>query len=227
MKFTTAAIIAFAALSHAAALPAVAAAPAAAAPAAAADAPPAKAANGDNAVIEPATREVFSGTIQNGVMTAKPDSSVTKRDEEDLEKRVLPILILAGNTAVTVAVTTVVTEAAVYAANIIKYLPSWNAVRERFTKECTNKMWAKNRNYWAWPAAICYNKGYGLLDSKRINSFEKFRLKRGNLYTDYDCMYMSRNNSFYTWSDGGYINLAYVYAKSCKMDNSGDLHCSL
>ncbi|KAJ8079451.1 hypothetical protein PM082_013789 [Marasmius tenuissimus] len=83
----------------------------------------------------------------------------------------------------------------------------WDEARETFTKSTTAAMWARNPNRSKWVAAICYNKGWRAQNPGGISDVQSMELKLGVLHTDYDCMYMGRNNQFYTDSDGGYINL--------------------
>ncbi|KAK1234367.1 hypothetical protein PQX77_002405 [Marasmius sp. AFHP31] len=83
----------------------------------------------------------------------------------------------------------------------------WDDAREAFTKSTTAAMWARNPDRSKWVAAICYNKGWRTQNPGGISDVQSMELKLGALHTDYDCMYMGRNNQFYTDSDGGYINV--------------------
>lgn len=89
-------------------------------------------------------------------------------------------------------------------------------------------MWSSNPDRSRYPAVACYNKGYSLRDNNGKAGLISARLSLGVLNTDYDCMYMTGNNQFYTHGDGGYINLAYQYDSGrCSFDGStGDLSCN-
>lgn len=69
-------------------------------------------------------------------------------------------------------------------------------------------MWQNNPNPGKWPAVVCYNKGWRVKNAGAISDVVDVNLKMGALHTDYDCMYIGRNNQFYTDGDGGYINVS-------------------
>lgn len=87
-------------------------------------------------------------------------------------------------------------------------LKDWTPAREAFTKETTALMWANNPNPSKWVAVACYNKGWRVKNYGAISDVQDVNLKLGALHTDYDCMYIGRNNQFYTDGEGGYINVS-------------------
>ncbi|GME33340.1 hypothetical protein GTA08_BOTSDO07499 [Neofusicoccum parvum] len=107
-------------------------------------------------------------------------------------------------------------------------LKDWTPAREAFTKETTALMWANNPNPSKWVAVACYNKGWRVKNYGAISDVQDVNLKLGALHTDYDCMYIGRNNQFYTDGEGGYINLCYRYnGNICSFDGkTGDLTCN-
>ncbi|KAG4430074.1 hypothetical protein IFR05_014447 [Cadophora sp. M221] len=112
-------------------------------------------------------------------------------------------------------------------ANELSNWGSCKKARRKFTQETTNQMWNDNPDRAYFAAAICYNKGYRVRDWNGISERVSQKLSTGLLNTDYDCMYMSDNNAFWTDGDGGYENLAYVYdGNRCSFDGkTGDLTC--
>ncbi|KAF4304724.1 hypothetical protein GTA08_BOTSDO07499 [Botryosphaeria dothidea] len=107
-------------------------------------------------------------------------------------------------------------------------LKDWTPTREAFTQQTTALMWQNNPNPGKWPAVVCYNKGWRVKNAGAISDVVDVNLKMGALHTDYDCMYIGRNNQFYTDGDGGYINLCYRYNSAiCSYDGrTGDLTCN-
>ncbi|KAJ0118762.1 hypothetical protein N8I77_001450 [Diaporthe amygdali] len=144
---------------------------------------------------------------------------------EALQKRVAPVVVVAGIAAVKGAA--ILTKIAVeIGADTIKDLGKWNQAREEFSKKTTAEMWARNPDYQKYPAAVCYNKGYKLKDPAGTTGLVSAKLTLGQLNTDYDCMYMTANNQFYTQGEGGFINLSYTYSSRCTFDKgTGDLTC--
>ncbi|KAF9871147.1 hypothetical protein CkaCkLH20_11316 [Colletotrichum karsti] len=110
---------------------------------------------------------------------------------------------------------------------ILQAVIEWTKARETFTQAMTDEMWAQNPEPGKYHAAICYNKGYGVADWNGIAGLAKVTLRLNVLHTDYDCMYMSGPNQFWTASEGGYINLSYTYDRNhCSFDGkTGDLTC--
>ncbi|CAP80524.1 Pc12g08970 [Penicillium rubens Wisconsin 54-1255] len=137
---------------------------------------------------------------------------------------------------------------AIYAAgsaavNQIKGLKNWNKAREQFTqlgKERGN-LWKSSANN-SFPvtqgmmdhnpdpktavAAICYNKGYGIQNPEGIYGLHSEKISVWPASTDYDCFYMGKNNAFWSYGDGGTINLFTRWQHgACRFDDKSDLYC--
>lgn len=186
----------------------------------------------------------FSGTFVNGSLV-KGVAPVTA-DSQDLQKRgaatsdlveledrqaltiALSALSLVGQAAATAIVTQATNDAYEAVKSLITSLSQWNEAREVFTQNTTSVMWANNPDYSAYPAAICYNKNYSMKNTAGFLAKGSVTLTVGSLHTDYDCLYMSADNAFYTYNEGGYINLAYMYdSNKCSFDSeTGDLTCT-
>jgi hypothetical protein len=138
-------------------------------------------------------------------VNAEDTKSLSQRD--DLEKRVVPFVAVGAiiGTAALTKVTELAMDAAVKA---IKNIGNWNRAREEFTKRTVTDMWARNPDRARYPAAACYNKGYSLKRPAGIAGGRKAKFSLGMLHTDYDCMYVERNNAFFTHSEGGFINVS-------------------
>ncbi|KAJ4393369.1 hypothetical protein N0V93_002577 [Gnomoniopsis smithogilvyi] len=178
-----------------------------------------------NANIPPSTTIDLTGQVgTDGSFTVKPAPNT--QSDQGLQKRVAPIVAVAGIAAAKGAI--ILTKIAIeVGADTIKNLGEWNEAREAFTKKTTAEMWARNPDYSKFPAAICYNKAYSLQDPNGKDGLLSAKLSLGVLNTDYDCMYMTGNNKFFTKSDGGYANLAYTYNSKCTFDQkTGDLSCA-
>ncbi|CAI7653985.1 unnamed protein product [Penicillium discolor] len=140
---------------------------------------------------------------------------------------------------------------AIYAAGAaavkqVKGLKNWNKSREQFTqlgkkKESHSFLWRSRANT-SFPvtagmmdhnpdpktavAAICYNKGYGIKDPEGIYGLHSEKLSVWPASTDYDCFYMGRNNAFWSYGDGGSINLYTRWQHgACRFDDKSDLYC--
>ncbi|KAF7896250.1 hypothetical protein EAF00_006264 [Botryotinia globosa] len=176
-----------------------------------------------NSVIPASTEVHFSGQFDaSGSLVAKVDDEPTQA----LQRRITAgIAVAAVDTIKGVAI---VTKVAIDAAGrTISNIKNWDNAREEFTKTTTANMWARNPDYSKYPAVICYNKGYSVKNPAGIAGKVSVKLSLGILHTDYDCMYMTGNNQFYTDSDGGYINLSYRFNSRCSFDgNTGDLSCN-
>ncbi|EFQ30367.1 hypothetical protein CGRA01v4_09900 [Colletotrichum graminicola] len=109
----------------------------------------------------------------------------------------------------------------------LRAIVDWTKARETFTKQTTDEMWKKNPDPAKFPAAVCYNKGYRLADPNGVDGKASVTLRSNLLKVNYDCMYMTGPNQFFTDSDGGLINLSYSYdGNRCTFDQStGDLTC--
>ncbi|TGO59606.1 hypothetical protein BOTNAR_0159g00050 [Botryotinia narcissicola] len=176
-----------------------------------------------NSVIPDSTETHFSGQFDAS------ESLVAKVDDEPtqaLQKRIAPVVVVAGIAAIKgVAILTKI--AIELGSQTISDLGKWNDAREKFTQATTANMWARNPDYNRYPAVMCYNKGYSVKNPAGIAGKVSAKLSLGLLNTDYDCMYMTGNNQFYTHSEGGYINLSYRYNSRCSFDGkSGDLSCN-
>ncbi|KAH7071809.1 hypothetical protein BKA63DRAFT_58336 [Paraphoma chrysanthemicola] len=179
-----------------------------------------------NADIPPATlvslvgQRGTDGIFRPGIVP----EDIQTRDLVHLHERAGPIVTVLGIAAIKDLA--IITKIAVeIGAQTIKNLSSWNSARETFTKKGVDEMWARNKDYSKYPAAICYNKAYHFQNGKwdgRVST----KMELGQLSTDYDCMYMEGGNQFYTHSDGGYVDLAYKYNSRCSHDaKTGDLTC--
>ncbi|GJC81425.1 hypothetical protein ColLi_04263 [Colletotrichum liriopes] len=156
----------------------------------------------------------------------RADAPPAGQDTQALQKRVSPAVAVIAGPAINVFAS-VVTAAIHAAIGGLASMAFWNPVRENFTKNTVKRMWDNNPDHAKYPAAICYNKGYGLQRPQGIIGLTSAKLTLGALNTDYDCMYMEGNNQFYTHSEGGYINLAYHYDgnRCTHLRDNGDLHC--
>ncbi|APA16003.1 hypothetical protein SS1G_10104 [Sclerotinia sclerotiorum 1980 UF-70] len=221
MKFSIATIIACAAIANAAALPAPA---------------PVAAVGDPNAVVAPSIETHFSGQFDaNGVLFPKEDNetdqALQKREEDNetdqaLQKRIAPLVIMG--TALAIKGVGILTKIAVeVAGDTLKNLKKWNETREAFTQKTTLEMWKRNPDYNKFPAVACYNKGYHLQNPSGQDGRVSAKLSLGLLNTDYDCLFMTGNNAFYTHKEGGYINLSYRYnGNRCSFNKgNGDLTC--
>ncbi|KAK1566306.1 uncharacterized protein LY79DRAFT_674819 [Colletotrichum navitas] len=128
-----------------------------------------------------------------------------------------------GNGAMSVATGVVVN----LVTDTLRTIVDWTKARETFTKQTTDEMWKKNPDPAKFPAVVCYNKGYHLADPNGVDGKASVTLRFNLLKVNYDCMYMSGPNQFFTDSDGGLINLSYSHDETrCTFDKStGDLTC--
>ncbi|TGO60705.1 hypothetical protein BCON_0033g00170 [Botryotinia convoluta] len=213
MKFSVITVLTCAAIAQGAALPQAAATTSADAPLSTAP----------NSVVPDSVESHFSGQFDaSGSLVAKVDDEPTQA----LQRRIAPIVVVAGIAAVKgVAILTKI--AIELGSQTIENLGNWNEAREKFTQATTANMWSRNPDYNKYPAVMCYNKGYSVKNPAGITGKVSAKLSLGLLSTDYDCMYMTGNNQFYTQSEGGYINLSYRYNSRCKFDGkTGDLTCN-
>ncbi|KAH7042790.1 hypothetical protein B0J12DRAFT_761370 [Macrophomina phaseolina] len=163
----------------------------------------------------------------DGVPT-DPEVAVDLTTEKAIEKRAVPVAVIAAGSAMGSAVLGDLTTRAINAAvGLIGDIGNWNAARERFTRTTTAEMWKRNPDFNRWKAAVCYNMAYEVRDRNNVAGFKDANFKLGALSTDYDCMYLGRGNAFWTRGDGGFINLSYTYQRgACTFDgNTGDLTC--
>ncbi|KAF7939706.1 hypothetical protein BELL_1014g00060 [Botrytis elliptica] len=213
MKFWVITLLACAAIVQGAALPQAAATTSADMPLSTAP----------NSVVPDSIESHFSGVFDaSGSLVAKVDDEPSQA----LQKRVAPVVAIAGIAAIKgIAILTKI--AIELGQQTLGNLGQWNAVREKFTQATTANMWSRNPDYNKYPGVVCYNKGYSVRDPAGIAGKVSAKLSLGLLNTDYDCMYISGNNAFYTRSEGGYINLSYRYNSRCTYDGkTGDLTCN-
>lgn len=117
----------------------------------------------------------------DGKFTVKP--APEDQTSEALQKRVAPVVVVAGIAAVKGAA--ILTKIAVeIGADTIKDLGKWNAAREEFSKKTTAEMWARNPDYQKFPAAVCYNKGYKLQNPAGMDGLVSAKLELGQLNTE-------------------------------------------
>ena len=176
-----------------------------------------------NANIPPATLFGLTGQKEGTALTPKPAPEA--QDSQVLQKRGAVVVVL-GIAAVKGAA--ILTKIAIeIGADFIKDLGGWNEGREAFTKKTVEEMWNRNPDYEKFPATVCYNKGYRTKNNN-IDGLVSMKYELGLLNTDYDCMFIGGDNQFFTDSDGGFINLAYMYNPDrCNHDTAtGDLTCN-
>ncbi|KAF7881241.1 uncharacterized protein EAF02_007132 [Botrytis sinoallii] len=107
-----------------------------------------------------------------------------------------------------------------YSSDIIKNL-------KEFVRNFLKQLFTRNPDYKKYPAAIYYNKGYSIKNPTGIVGKVNAKLSLGFLHTDYDYIYITGNNQFYTHAENGFINLSYTYNKRCNHDrNTSDLTCN-
>ncbi|TGO15300.1 hypothetical protein BTUL_0042g00710 [Botrytis tulipae] len=213
MQFSIVTLLACVAIAQGVALPQAAATTSA-------DAPLSTAAN---SVIPDSTESHFSGQFDaSGSLVAKVDDEPTQA----LQKRIAPVVVILGIAAVQgIAILTKI--AIELGSQSLGNLGKWNEAREKFTQATTANMWARNPDYNKYPAVVCYNKGYSVRNPAGIAGKVSAKLSLELLNTNYDCMYMTGNNQFFTHSDGGFINLSYRYNSRCSFDGrTGDLSCN-
>ncbi|GKT50595.1 uncharacterized protein ColSpa_10776 [Colletotrichum spaethianum] len=165
----------------------------------------------------------FTGNKVNGVVVTR---SIEAESNASLNER--QVGITAVVTAIGGGVMSVATGVAVnIVTDIIRAYIDWTLARETFTKQTTSEMWKRNPNTKKFHAAICYNKGYRVKDSKGIDGKASVTLRSNVFHVSYDCMYMNGPNQFWTDAEGGYINLSYTYDRNhCSFDQkTGDLTC--
>ncbi|EPQ31331.1 uncharacterized protein PFL1_01515 [Pseudozyma flocculosa PF-1] len=110
------------------------------------------------------------------------------------------------------------------AADSVSPQATWNSGRKEFTKASVYEM-AKTMPRGA-KAAVCYHGDFGFSHPDLVwqSSIIKFRCSTGDDFT-YTCFYMGGPNDFWTYNDGGYVNLALRYTADCHFDEKADLHC--
>lgn len=177
-----------------------------------------------------------------------------KRDgAADIQKReVLTTIVATVGTAV---LTDLTTRAVGAATALVKDIGNWDQARQDFTRATAKAMMDNNPDPTKYVAAACYNKDYSVSNPENTDGKTSVSFKLGALNTNYDCLYMSAPNTFYTHGDGGYQNvsgpipystlleifllskgndayksrgqLAYRNTNACTFDQStGDLACA-
>ncbi|KAH6693595.1 hypothetical protein F5X68DRAFT_187403 [Plectosphaerella plurivora] len=176
----------------------------------------------------------LTGKKVDGTFVKEPAPSTP--DSQALQKRGA-IIVVAG-IAGTAALAKVAQIAIEIGADTIKNLGEWNEAREAFTKATTQAMWDRNPDYAKFPAVACYNKGYRLANPANVDAVASVKFDLGLLNTEYVIFTteasivrvadMGLATTFFTDSEGGYINLSYTYnPERCSFDQkTGDLSCS-
>ncbi|KAH8710039.1 hypothetical protein GQ44DRAFT_690355 [Phaeosphaeriaceae sp. PMI808] len=176
-----------------------------------------------NAVIPPATLVSLTGQKTDGAIKIGP--APEGQDTQALQKRGAIVVVL-GIAAVKGAA--ILTKLAIeIGSDTIKNLGEWNESREAFTKKTVEEMWNRNPDYTKFPATVCYNKGYRTKNGN-LDGLVSAKFELGLLNTDYDCMFIGGDNQFFTDSDNGFVNLAYMFnPERCNHDTAtGDLTCT-
>ncbi|KAI1671855.1 hypothetical protein L13192_02714 [Pyrenophora tritici-repentis] len=99
--------------------------------------------------------------------------------------------------------------------------------RREFTKQTVDYAMAIPNKPEKWVAAACYNQKWGVAKQENTGQVRSVSLDVGPYTVTYDCMYLARDNAFWTYGDGGYENLAYsYYPDACTFDpTTSDLTC--
>ncbi|KAK1981590.1 hypothetical protein LZ30DRAFT_719723 [Colletotrichum cereale] len=90
-------------------------------------------------------------------------------------------------------------------------------------------MWKRNPDYAKFPAAACYGLGYRLANPTGLDGLIHVNVTGGVFqHENYDCMYITGPNQFFTDSDGGSLNLGVTYDPTrCSFDKkTADLTCT-
>ncbi|KAK7935301.1 hypothetical protein PG985_000796 [Apiospora marii] len=165
--------------------------------------------------------------LSRDVTSSSGDSQAQeKRDSgADIQKReVLTTIVATVGTAV---ITDLTTRAVGAATALVKDIGNWDKARQDFTQATTKAMMDNNPDPAKYVAAACYNKDYSVANPANTDGKTSVSFKLGALHTNYDCLYMSAPNTFYTHGDGGFQNLAYRNTNACTFDQStGDLSCA-
>ncbi|CAG8909603.1 unnamed protein product [Penicillium egyptiacum] len=176
--------------------------------------------------------DAFESDFKMALEESKADPSLAKR--------------LNTHSASNVAYGQAIYAAGSAAVNQVKGLKNWNKAREQFTQlgrkrgnyfclwkssannpfPVTQGMMDHNPDPKTAVAAICYNKGYGVQNPEGIYGLHSEKLSVWPASTDYDCFYMGKNNAFWSYGDGGTINLfTRWYHGACRFDDKSDLYC--
>ncbi|KAK1570035.1 uncharacterized protein LY79DRAFT_570651 [Colletotrichum navitas] len=102
----------------------------------------------------------------------------------------------------------VISAAAQAAYGQIKSLVKWNKARRDFTQLTTQIMLDHNPNSTQAIAAICYNMEYDIKDPDMMYGLTSQKISIWPASTDYDCFYIGKGNTFWSWGDGGTINVS-------------------
>ncbi|KAF4550844.1 Hypothetical protein D9617_15g041940 [Elsinoe fawcettii] len=149
----------------------------------------------------------------------------------ELAKRIEPVTMTIVGIVGTKVLVLAVKAAAEKIMEFGKQAQNWNKDREEFLRVSVNEFWQANPDKVGFPAVACYNKGYHTKEPVASNGGKSaiwnLTYKKGAfLKTDWDCMYIDRGNSFYTWAEGGFRNLRYKHTDVCTFQQaSGDLYC--
>ncbi|KLU85934.1 hypothetical protein MAPG_04953 [Magnaporthiopsis poae ATCC 64411] len=146
-----------------------------------------------------------------------PEYQLEVRDPqgEDLKQQLIAIVVSAAKDIVKDAATAIAAAAVKGANKVIQSVKNWTPAREAFTQATAKEMWDKNPDPKKYAAAICYNMDYSVSNPMGMAGLVKAELRSSFLHTDYDCFFMSGNNTMKLKGDGGYINLAFESDKRC------------
>ncbi|KAH7325613.1 hypothetical protein B0I35DRAFT_474367 [Stachybotrys elegans] len=159
------------------------------------------------------------------VATALPSGNIEERENQTLQKRepVTATILAAVGSAVLSAV---VEQAVSAAAGFIGDVASFDSGREAFTQQTTQAMFDNNPDPARFQAAACYNQDFGFADPANVDGQTRVEFAQGILNTDYECFYIAAPNQFFTFGDGGFINLSVTFSDRCTFDSeTADLTC--
>ncbi|KAH8177029.1 hypothetical protein LIA77_02111 [Sarocladium implicatum] len=163
------------------------------------------------------TPTLHTVTLETRDLANMPERSISKRE---------PITVAIITAAGTAAATAIVNEAVKAAVKFIGDVSNFDSGREAFTQQTTDTMMANNPDPERFQAAACYNKDFSVADPANIDGQSSVNFKMGLLHTDYECMYIAAPNQFYTFGDGGFINLSFTHTDRCTFDQeTADLTC--
>ncbi|KAK0389116.1 hypothetical protein NLU13_2691 [Sarocladium strictum] len=180
------------------------------------------------------TALVGCSALVHGAVIPAPESGLqtsSARDmaqgpAEDLSKRE-PVTVAILTAVGSAAATALVNQAVSAAGKFIGDVSNFDSAREAFTKQTTDAMMARNPDPARFQAAACYNKDFGVADQANIDGQTTVEFRLGLLHTTYECMYIAAPNQFYTFGDGGFINLSFTHTNRCTFDKAtADLTCN-
>ncbi|KAK2027506.1 hypothetical protein LX32DRAFT_722115, partial [Colletotrichum zoysiae] len=100
--------------------------------------------------------------------------------------------------------------------------------RKHFTSSQVEEMWKRNPDYNKYPATACYSKDYSLKNPNGVFQPANITLTAGKFTELYTCMFVEAPNQFYTWGDGGSLNVGFAYDPTrCSFEHdTADLTCN-